>query len=158
MIVVEATFEDFEIDEAGFDLVVSAQAWHWVKPNIRYPKAHTALDGHGALALFWSRPRWDATPFRQRLIEPYLAHAPELVDCGPWFPGFARPAGLERPTEAELAPIFGSIDERIYRWECAYRLDVYLDLLRSLVEHETLRADRRARSFRLDRSCHRGPG
>jgi hypothetical protein len=97
-------------------------------------------------------PRWDATPFRQQLIEPYLAHAPELVDRGPWFPGFARPAGLERPTEPELAPLFGGVDERIYRWECQYRRDVYLDLLRSLVEHEALSAERRARLF--DSTAH----
>ena len=152
VVVVEATFEDFEIDEAGFDLVVSAQAWHWVKPNIRYPKAHKALREHGALAVFWSHPRWDATPFRQQLIEPYLAHAPELVDRGPWFPGFGRPAGLERPTDTELAPLFGEIDERIYLWECQYRPGVYLDLLRSLVEHKTLSFGRRARLF--DSTAH----
>jgi SAM-dependent methyltransferase len=152
VVVVEATFEDFELDDTGFDLLVSAQAWHWVRPAVRYPKAHRAVRGRGALAVFWSHPRWDATPYRQPLIEAYLAHAPEFVDRGPWFPGFGRPEGQERPTEPEFAPLFGEISERRYRWDRQYTADVYLDLLRSLVEHETLSADRRARLF--DATAH----
>jgi SAM-dependent methyltransferase len=152
VVVVEATFEDFELDDTGFDLLVSAQAWHWVSRAVRYPKAHLAVRGTGALAVFWSHPRWDATPYRQLLMEPYLAHAPELVDCGPWFPGFGRRAGLERPSESELAPLFGGLSERRYRWDRQYTADLFLELLRSLVEHETLSADRRARLF--DATAH----
>ncbi len=132
VVVVEATFEDFEFDGRGFDLLVSAQAWHWVRPAVRYPKAHRAVRGSGALAVFWSHPRWDATPYRQPLIEPYLAHAPELVDCGPLFPGFGdqrgwndRPSLSSRPSS--MASVNGGIagiviTPRTYTSTCSARL------------------------------------
>src|SRR5580658_2909744 len=48
---VQTTFEDWEPGEQQFDVVLSAQAWHWVNPVIGYPKAHAVLRSMGVLAL-----------------------------------------------------------------------------------------------------------
>jgi SAM-dependent methyltransferase len=37
------TFEDWAVEANPFDLVFSAQAWHWVTPEVRYVKAAEAL-------------------------------------------------------------------------------------------------------------------
>ncbi len=35
----QTSFEDWPADPGGYGLVYSAQAWHWVRPEIRYQKA-----------------------------------------------------------------------------------------------------------------------
>lgn len=45
----ETTFEAFE--GGDFDLVFSAQAWHWTDPKTRYQKAHAVLREGGSFAL-----------------------------------------------------------------------------------------------------------
>jgi protein-L-isoaspartate O-methyltransferase len=48
------TFEDWQLQEAKFDLVMSAQAIHWIPPEIVYPRAAKALKKSGSIALFWN--------------------------------------------------------------------------------------------------------
>ena len=62
-----STFEDWVLEPAAFDLVISAQAWHWVAPDVGYVKAHAALAPRGTLALFWNRPQWDNSALRAAL-------------------------------------------------------------------------------------------
>ena len=47
-----ARFEDWS-PSLGYDLLVSAQAWHWVDPRMRWDGARAALGRGGTLALFW---------------------------------------------------------------------------------------------------------
>jgi trans-aconitate methyltransferase len=47
----ETTFEAWSGADRSFDLVVSAQAFHWVDPAVRYVKTAAALRPRGALAL-----------------------------------------------------------------------------------------------------------
>jgi SAM-dependent methyltransferase len=145
--VVVTTFEDWPAEPTPFALLVSAQAWHWVAPEVRYPKAHQALRPSGGLALFWSHPLWDECALGGALASIYEAIAPELYGDGPWFPGFKGPHGAERPNQTELAGYFGSLTERSYRWAQGYTVDQYLELLRSFPEHLRIPADRRELLF-----------
>jgi SAM-dependent methyltransferase len=45
-------FEDWSPGRR-FDLLISAQAWHWVNPRVRWDQALAALIPGGTLALFW---------------------------------------------------------------------------------------------------------
>jgi SAM-dependent methyltransferase len=141
--VVVATFEEWPAEPNAFALLVSAQAWHWVAPEVRYPKAHQVLRPSGALALFWSHPRWDACALGEALASVYEATAPELYDDGPWFPGFKGPPGAERPSQTELSGYFGALTDRTYRWAQDYTVDQYLELLRSFPEHLRIPTSRR---------------
>src|SRR5438876_3292992 len=51
-----SSFEEWPVAHGSARLVMSAQAWHWVRPGVRLAKAHETLEPGGALALFWNRP------------------------------------------------------------------------------------------------------
>jgi SAM-dependent methyltransferase len=144
---VVATFEEWPLEPDSFDLVVSAQAWHWVSRDARYIKAKDALHPDGALALFWTHPLWGQCPMTAALTAVYDRLAPELCARGPWFPGYQGPAGAERPTDEELAGLFGALTERRYQFSVTYTTHQYLELLRSLAEHESLTSARRDHLF-----------
>ena len=48
----DVSFEEISLSNASFDLVISAQAWHWINPEIGLNKAHQVLKSNGSLALF----------------------------------------------------------------------------------------------------------
>ena len=52
--VVVGAFEDVELPGNHFDGVVSAQAFHWINPDIGYRKAAAAMRPGGWLALWWT--------------------------------------------------------------------------------------------------------
>ena len=47
-------FEEWQPQKAPFDLAVSATAFHWLDPEVAYPRAADALRKGGSLALFWN--------------------------------------------------------------------------------------------------------
>lgn len=145
--IVQAAFEDVLLDhEPAFDLVFSAQAWHWVRPEVRGPKAKGALRPGGALALFWHRPHWpDGDPVHAALEACYAEHAPELQARGPGFPGLGP--GLERREHEEIAGsgLFSDVTVRHHPWEVETGAEDYLALLSTQSDHRLLADDTRQR-------------
>src|SRR6185437_14793940 len=37
----ETTFEAWPVNRAAFRLIIAAQSWHWVSPDVRFPKARS---------------------------------------------------------------------------------------------------------------------
>jgi SAM-dependent methyltransferase len=75
------------VQAGGFGLVFSAQAWHWVRPEVRYHQAARALRPGGTLALLWHRTRWQDGPLRDGIAELYRRLVPDLYRQRPGFPG-----------------------------------------------------------------------
>lgn len=50
------TFENYVAEHDSFDLVYSGTAFHWIPPEIAYPKANYLLRKGGTLAVFWNTP------------------------------------------------------------------------------------------------------
>lgn len=49
-----ASFEQWQVDnDEKFDVIYSAQAFHWLDKNIKYKKCHELLKDNGYLILFW---------------------------------------------------------------------------------------------------------
>lgn len=141
-----AAFEEWPLEEHAFDLVFSGQAWHWVRPEVRGPKAAAALRPGGALALFWHRPSWpDGDPVRAALDACYAEHAPALRARGPGFPGLGP--GLEEREHEEIAEsgLFTDVDIRHHPWESETGAEDYLDLLATQSDHRLLPEDERDR-------------
>lgn len=135
----QSGFEDWEVEESSFDLVFSAQAWHWVRPEVRDVKAASVLRPAGAVALFWHRVRWtEGDPFRVDLDRVYRDLAPGLLERGPGFPG--PPPGFEEQMrgEVEASGAWGQLSERRYPWTASYTPDGYVELLSTQSDHRLL--------------------
>ncbi len=54
--VVTSTFEDASLEEANYDLIYAASAFHWVDAEIGCPKVYRLLEEGGTFALFRNNP------------------------------------------------------------------------------------------------------
>jgi len=141
-----ASFEDWQLSRRPFDLVISAQAWHWMDPTVRYAKAHTVLTAGGVLALFWNRPLWENAELRDQLDAAYERCAPELRARKPGFPGLTQPrVDDERADEIVASGLFGPVTRRSYTWSKRYSADHYVELLETQSDHRMLNATQRER-------------
>jgi SAM-dependent methyltransferase len=137
--VVERTFEEFECEPGGFDLVYSGQAFHWVAPEVRFAKTARVLRPGGTLAIFGWRPTGHGE-LREELDRVYASHAPEVVAR---LPGTGRSAS---PLEADCAAsgAFGPVRVRDYARRFEYTPEQYADLLGTQSDHLMLGAERLA--------------
>jgi SAM-dependent methyltransferase len=134
----QTDFERFDPHGIRFGLLYSAQAWHWVSPEVRYVKAAQVLAPGGTLALFWNRPRWEDSPLRDELRDAYRRAAPDFgPDPGPMHPDTVAEPELWGDWERELtaAPQLGEPEVRSYRWSHEYTTERYLRLLRTHSDH-----------------------
>lgn len=72
-------FEQLALPPGAYDLLVSAQAFHWVDLAIALPKAHRVLVAGGTLALFWNFTDYDVDPLLRRIHDVCLRHVPSLA-------------------------------------------------------------------------------
>lgn len=145
--VVTTSFEDWAEDTDPFRMLISAQAWHWVRPEVRLPKAHDVLAPAGALALFWNRWDWPDTPLRRAIDEVYERVAPALAARTPG--RSAQDAG-RRACVDELAAstLFDDVSFSEHPWSTSYDTTGYLELLDTHSDHRLLDTEQRARLFR----------
>lgn len=140
-------FEDWRPDES-FAAVVSAQAWHWIKPQVRYPQAARALAPRGVLAAIWTFPDWKPCRLRDPLRRAYGGSVPELGKDFPMHPA-SQPTALAGDWQAEISASEAFIDPRVstYPWACAYSATDYVRLLATHQDHIRLEPRVRERLF-----------
>ncbi len=51
--IVQSAFEEYNVPSHSFDLAISADAFHWIPPEVGYPKLINSLKETGSIALFW---------------------------------------------------------------------------------------------------------
>jgi len=141
--VVVAPFETFSPPAESFDVVASAQAWHWVDQDTGPARAADALRRGGRLALISNG--YERGELRDELSAVYRQHAPQLL---------AKTFVLGRPAlslqAAHADPIeacgrFGPVEERSFTWDHTYTRDEWLDQLPTHSDHRTLLPDLLAR-------------
>jgi len=139
-----STFEDWAptADDVPFDLLVSAQAWHWFAPEVSFTKAYSLLKAHGWLALWWNGPAHFDSPARQAIDDAYRRYAPEIPYRG--VSGHRRPEFGPVPENAQ----FNQPIERTYAWTQRYSASEWVDLLKTSSDHRMLPAAQRDQLFK----------
>jgi SAM-dependent methyltransferase len=134
----EASFEDWPLPPEPFALVVSAQAWHWVRPEVAYGKARDALEPGGTLALVWNTATGEAScsgrgaELETEIEKVYRREAPGLAQG---VPGEREP---DRHHEIEASGSFVDVVREDYPWSTTYTSEEYLGLLRTQSDHRLL--------------------
>jgi SAM-dependent methyltransferase len=72
------SFEEWPLEAEKFDTVLAATSFHWIDPEIGYPKAANALRADGSLILLWNKELQPSYEVYQSLSEVYQVHAPSL--------------------------------------------------------------------------------
>ena len=75
--VVVSTFEAYE-PTAAFDLLFSAQAWHWTDESTRWQRAAAALRPGGTIALFGNYDWFPDSAIREAFHQAHAEHAPSI--------------------------------------------------------------------------------
>jgi trans-aconitate methyltransferase len=129
-------FERWQPSVPPLPLVVSAQAWHWVTPELRYERAADALEPGGTLAAIWTLPDWEHTQLRDRLREAYGVAAPDLRSDFPMHPA-SEPTDMAGDWEAEIEANVGFAEPevRLHPWSTSYSTAEYLELLQTHQDH-----------------------
>jgi SAM-dependent methyltransferase len=122
-------FEDWDPAARTFDVVISAQAWHWVDPVAGAAKAAAVLRPGGRLAVFWNvfGPPED---LREAFGEVFRRVLPDsggfldrpLIDL--YRGGWVKMADVIRQ-----AGTFGEPEEWLSYWERPYTRDEWLDVV-----------------------------
>ncbi len=144
--IVKSKFEDWCGEENAFDLMISAQAFHWLERDVAFAKAARLLKGSGALGLFWNRPDETGAPYREAFDDAYARYAPEM----------ARPQADEalegwinrQKKEIESSGLFGPVLVRLYPWSLSYDKDEYLELLGTYSDHQRLSEQKQRALYR----------
>jgi SAM-dependent methyltransferase len=134
-----ASFDDWEPAGREYDVVVSGQAWHWMKQRGGALRAAEALRPGGRLAVFWNvcLPEPD--------VAAALADVYRGVDMGlefvPW--ELSPMAGYEQLAGAATAGIwasraFGTVSRHDIPWQVEYTRDAWVDQVPTMAWHERL--------------------
>jgi ubiquinone/menaquinone biosynthesis C-methylase UbiE len=140
---VKARFEEWNSDLLKFDLVISAQAFHWVPEEVRYEKTASILKKRGYLAAFWNMYPGMDHEIRPALDQIYRQIAPELAKA---------PKPMNETTESIANSIrssgyFKKVVIRKHPWSLRYTTKEYLGLLNTYSDHLRLSERKRRRLF-----------
>lgn len=135
-----SSFEEWSSHNSGkYDMIYSAQAFHWIDKNIKYKKCHELLKDDGYLILFWYNASDDKSPVSKEIqkkvdliVNKYVSDY--FVDNGR--PQRREHDGVykedERITEIEASGLF-KLEEKIeYAYEIMNNAKQYLKAMKSV--------------------------
>jgi SAM-dependent methyltransferase len=112
VVVENVSFEEWPLRLGQFDLVLSAAAFHWIPPDVGYPKAAAALQDGGSLALLWNDHQGGDGPFFEAAQQVRRDVAMLAID-----PANDRPLDArlrEQESAIEASGLFGPVSVRRY--------------------------------------------
>ena len=130
------TFENWPLKSETFHLIFSAQAFHWIKAEIRFSKAVQALKPNGVLAIFGNRPQKDESELDQSIQKIYTRIAPNLKS----HLSAKGHSSKEPPWEDQFdeSEQFSTVFMSRYVWERAYKTEEYIKLMETQSDHRML--------------------
>ena len=137
LVVEVSPFETWNAAGRTFDLVISAQAWHWVEPTTGLDAAARCLESGGTLALFWNVVGYDDDT-RAKLEPVYAQHAPHLADDSVAMGRIDRSLWEEHADALTRNEHFGRGRSRSYEWTQRYSAADWTDLIATHSDHALL--------------------
>jgi SAM-dependent methyltransferase len=131
-----AQFERWDARGRHFELLSSAQAWHWVDPLAGAEKAASVLEPDGRLGLFWNfgSPPADVSA----LLDPiYVRLAPGIKRHSVLLGGADARADTAVAGIASCGQFATASVER-FAWSRTHTTATWLDLLQTHSDHQTL--------------------
>ncbi len=132
--VLTTTLEDWPLQPNEFDLAISAQAFHWVDPEIGFPKVAQALKPDGWLAFFWNLANDSEDELWAEIQSAYEKLTPEMTRR--WSHKTLTQEVEE--IEADMAAHAGLFKNRAieqFSWSRTYAADEYIQLLGTYSDH-----------------------
>jgi SAM-dependent methyltransferase len=138
----ESSFEHWDARGRRFDLLMSAQAWHWVDPAIGPSKAHAVVRDGGIAALFWNRGRPPAE-LQDALGDVYRQHLREPASSSILRHG--SDVGRVRDVADQLrsSRLFAVVSVERFPNPVAYTTEGWIDHLQTQSQHLVLEPARR---------------
>jgi SAM-dependent methyltransferase len=126
---VVSTFEHAAVTPGAFDLIASAQAWHWVDQSVAFGKAAQALAPSGHLAVFGHVPMSYFGPLRSILKSVYETRAPGIWGMRPPQTGYLPDGPF--PAMFAASGLFEAVVHRGYPWTWSLDPDTFGRYLRT---------------------------
>jgi hypothetical protein len=132
-----------EVREIGFEawspdaatgLVLCAQAWHWLDPQLRWRRAAETLREGGAVAALWTFPVWDRIPLRAGLDRIYEQTVPEMTADFPLHPG-SRAERIAGNWSEDVGKGFSDVRSGLHDWARTYTAQEYTEMIATHQDH-----------------------
>jgi SAM-dependent methyltransferase len=138
-------FEDWPARPDTFDLVMSATAFHWIPPEIGYPKAAQILKPGGTLAIFSNEHPTPSTGFFAESQAIYGRVVPQWSNV-PDSPTLEERIATTAARINETA-LFEPVVVKTYAWSQTYTAQEHIRLLNTYSDHRNLPPEQRAQLF-----------
>jgi ubiquinone/menaquinone biosynthesis C-methylase UbiE len=140
------SFEEWQLESQRFDAVLAASSFHWISPEVGYPKAAAALHPEGYLILLWNKELQPSYAVYQQLSVVYQTHAPSLIRA---YEDSATQAAIldEMGQMAIESGYFKDMQSGHLEVKVTYSVDQYLMLLNTYSPHLKLEAQQQQALF-----------
>lgn len=134
------SFEDWiYTEDQKYDMIYSAQAFHWINKDIKYQKCHELLKDKGHLVLFWYKPSGHKFPVTKDIDDQVNKVIKKYTEK--YFTNKEKPVRValtevsnndERKTELEESGLFHIISEQDYTHKIKNNPSQYLKAMKSV--------------------------
>jgi SAM-dependent methyltransferase len=143
--ILNMAFEDWELEEGAFDMAVAADAFHWIPPEVGYPRVARALKDGGSAAFFWSAPVDPDTDWSRAIDAVYQEMAPQFTNpdkrfTAEWMVGVVT-------QNFEASGCFGAVTAKQYHWSETLTGEQYIKGLRTFSSHHGIDEGLRERLY-----------
>lgn len=122
-----------------YDMIYSAQAFHWIDKKVKYKKCHELLKDNGYLILFWYNPCDDKLSETKeieekvnRVIEKYVSNYSSNNGKTERRSNDGVSSNDERKAEIEASELFNLVEKLEYTQEIRNNTDQYLKVIKSV--------------------------
>jgi ubiquinone/menaquinone biosynthesis C-methylase UbiE len=141
---IHSSFEEWPPGNELFDVVMSATAFHWIKPEIGCNKAAMMLKDSGSIALFWNKHPTPYTGFFSDVQAVYEEVVPE------WGNPSSQSINDWITDQINLivdSQWFSEVVVRSYPWSVYFSKEEYLRLLDTYSDHASLNTVSKTRLY-----------